>query len=106
MTGNTKYILVDALNELPDESELLECLARLMNNSPTLRLFVTSTADRSSSSIDTSKLRTIQVEQQDTITDISILLDHTLQEDPVLKRLSFSLKQEIRQTLIITSDGS
>lgn len=106
MTGNTKYILIDALNELPDESELLDCLARLMNNSPTLRLFVTSTADLSSSSIDTSKLKTIQVEQQDTITDISILLDHTLQEDPVLKRLSFSLKQEIRQTLITTSNGS
>jgi len=94
------------VNELPDETELLECLARLMHISPDLRLFVTSTADLASSSIDTSSLRTIQVEQQDTVSDISILLDYTLQADPALRRLGDDLKNEIRQTLLSTSDGS
>ena len=105
-SGNTRYILVDAVNELPDETELLECLARLMHISPNLRLFATSTADLASSSIDTSSLRTIQVEQQDTVSDISILLDHTLQADPALRRLGDDLKNEIRQTLMTNSKGS
>jgi len=77
-----------------------------MDISPKLQLFVTSTADVASSVISSSMLRTIQVEQQDTITDISILLDHTLEEDPTLRSLSVSLKDEIRQTLMTNSDGS
>lgn len=105
-SGNINYILIDAINELPDETEVLECLARLMNISPNLRLFVTSTADLAIGSMSSSMLRTIQVEQQDTITDISILLDHTLQEDPALKSLSVTLKDEIRQTLRTNSNGS
>jgi len=105
-TGSTKYILIDAVNELPDETELLECLARLMHISPNLRLSVTSTADLTSNSIDVSRLKTINVEKHDTISDISILLDHTVQDDPALRSLSFSVKQEIRQTLMTASDGS
>jgi hypothetical protein len=77
-----------------------------MNTSPNIRLFVTSTADLVTGSIDPATLMTIQVEQCDTITDISILLDHTLQEDPALRSLGVSLKDEIRQTLLTSSDGS
>lgn len=105
-TGSTKYILIDAVNELPDETELLESLARLMHISSNLRLFVTTTADVARSSISPSTLRVIQVEQQDTVTDISIFLDYTLQEDPAFRHLGVSLKQEIRQTLMTSSDGS
>lgn len=105
-TGSTKYILLDAVNELPDQTELLECLSRLMGILTTLRCFVTSTADLASSFIDTSILETIQVGPGDTIADISTLLEHTLQTDPKLRRLGVSLQEEIRKTLLESSDGS
>lgn len=100
------YIILDALDEYPDKSELLDILEALAAQGvPNLHLLVTSRLDPDIKLSLGSIANGVAIEATIVDSDIRLFVQDRLRNDLRLRRLAVSLKDVIETTIVDGSAG-
>lgn len=111
VTNQLRYtvVLVDAVNESFDRSQLLLSLVNLVKKAPGLRLVITSTFDIPdviTSNKDSCKIRRVGMDAKCVNDDIEIYIEAKIEQEPNLCGLNQIIKDQIASTLSQKASGS
>jgi hypothetical protein len=98
-------MVIDAVNESSMRTDLEPLLHRLAASCPNVRIFVSSTNDHSFDSDTHVAICDVEMNVKDVDQDIRVYIEDKLNTDKMLRVLSESLKQEVRDLLLSRSNG-
>lgn len=98
------FLFLDALNESKDPTQMLDIVKRLVKESPSVRVMISSTQELNDPFI-TTEAAIIEMKQMRVRRDVQAYIEDRLKHDPRLSVLPNSLKSEIAFTLQRDNDG-
>ncbi|KAL8715684.1 MAG: hypothetical protein Q9225_006312 [Loekoesia sp. 1 TL-2023] len=98
------FLFLDALNESKDPTQMLDMVKRLVKESPSVRVMISSTQELNDR-LTTTKADIIEMKQREVGRDVQAYIEDRIKHDPRLSVLPGSLKSEIADTLKRDNDG-
>jgi hypothetical protein len=102
---NEFFILIDALNETPDQGEIVSTLLELVTVSPKLRVLVTCTTNADPSIDDGSLIMTQQMVAPMVDHDIASYVHYRMQSEVAFSSLTKRTQDEIKKAIRSTANG-